>query len=145
MTPIWSPILRLQMLFRERGMTSIRLWFGTFCGLAWGILRLEPPCYSLQAPRYCFLFCFVSRSYLTSGWFSWCNLFLISYSFIFLSCSNPGQASLSCTVKAKLPQHTSSYNNKKQSCSELHDKVKIWSSSFIMRQLLNNMILSHIC
>jgi hypothetical protein len=57
-----------------------------------------------SSPRRCFLFSLMSRNYLTSGLFSWCDLFLIAYSSIFSSCSNPGLARLSCTVKTKLSQ-----------------------------------------
>jgi hypothetical protein len=74
--------------------------------LGWGesaargtILLLSRP------PTYTSYFCLVSRNYLTSGWFSWCKLFLLANSYIFWTCSNPGLASLSCTVKIKHPRH----------------------------------------
>jgi hypothetical protein len=38
-----------------------------------------PSCYS-SSPRCCFLFCLVSRDYMTSGSYYWCVVFLIVYS-----------------------------------------------------------------
>ncbi len=40
-----------------------------------------------SSPRFYFLFSFLSRDFLTSGLFSWCNLFLMAYSSNFLTCS----------------------------------------------------------
>jgi hypothetical protein len=48
---------------------------------------------------------------LTSGWFSGCKLFLFVHSYIFLTCSNPGLASLSCIVKIKHPRHSTTRLN----------------------------------
>ncbi len=90
---------------RSHGMTSFRHWFCISHGLggesaAWvAILLLSRP------PHILFLFCLVSRKYLTSGWFSWRKLFLVVHSCIFLTCSNSGLANLSCTVKIKHPRH----------------------------------------
>ncbi len=56
----------------------------------------------LSSPILYFLISLVSRSYLTSVLFSWCNF---SHSFIFLICSNPGPANLNCRVKIKLLRH----------------------------------------
>ncbi len=84
---------------RNAGLRGL-LWLGL------GILqRLGAPFWIFIASHYISYFPFVSRKYLTIGIFSWCKLFLIDHSYIFLTCSNPGLASLSCTVKIKLLRH----------------------------------------
>jgi hypothetical protein len=91
-----------EVLFLERVMIS-------FCRLAWRYSAKADASLGaildLSSPVIYFLFFFVSKSYLTYGLFSWCNLFLIAHSSIFLTCSNPGLDNLSCTVQIKLLQH----------------------------------------
>ncbi len=61
------------------------------------------PILDLSSPKL-YLFSFMSRSYMIF-WVVF-SLFLIAHSSFFLTCSNPGLASLSCTVKTKLLWHS---------------------------------------
>jgi len=80
------------------------VWVGSSMALV-DILLLSRP------PHILLIFPCVKEKYLTSGWFSGCKLFLFVHSYIFLTCSNPGLASLSCIVKIKHPRHSTTRLN----------------------------------